>query len=46
MQINKTSAQLARYRGNGTATAVNTTASVLWHRYREYETATAAIARP
>ena len=46
MQINKTSVQLSRYRGNGTATAVNTTASVLWHRYRENVTATAAIAGP
>ena len=44
--ITQTSLQLARYRGNGTATAANTTASVQWHRYRENDTATAAIARP
>ena len=35
-----------RYRGNGTATAANATASVQWHRYRENDAATAAIVRP
>ena len=44
--ITQTSLQLARYRGNGTATAANTTATVQWHRYRENDTATAAIAPP
>ena len=44
--ITRTSLQLARYGGNGTAPAANTTASVQWQRYRENDTDNAAIARP